>query len=53
VPDAVAINAEDPFGALALEPIRRRLDSTRRQKIVALPLFVGVFIEGGQDHPRQ
>jgi len=48
--DTAFIDAENPFGALALEPIRRRLDNTSGQKIVSLPVF-GVLIEGGQEHP--
>jgi len=51
VPDAVLIDAQHPFGALALKPIRRRLDGTGCQEIVALPVFVRVLNEGGQHHP--
>jgi hypothetical protein len=49
--DTAIIDAENPFGALALEPIRRRLDHTCGQKIVSLPVFVGILIESGQEHP--
>jgi len=49
--DTAFIDVENPFRALALEPIRRRLDNTRGQKIVSLPMFVGVLIESGQEHP--
>ena len=51
IPDPVLVNSENPSGAVAAQPLRRRFHGAGRDEVVARATVVFILIESRQHHP--
>jgi hypothetical protein len=50
VAHTVAIDPQDPLGAITAKPVGGWLDDTAGEEIVACAMFVGIVFEGGHEY---
>ncbi len=49
-PYAMSVNPQSPTRTLATEPLRRRFHNARGYEVISIPVFICIFVKGGQLH---
>ncbi|HEY1472002.1 MAG TPA: hypothetical protein VGF61_23380 [Candidatus Acidoferrum sp.] len=51
MPHTTLVNPQSPTRTIAAQPFRRRFYRARRNEVISITVLIGVFVEGGQNHP--